>query len=443
MSGVTQAVFMNQRSFGTPYFFGRYGTTSANQSNNVYGVTSNASNNTIFAGVEGLYQSNGTPIGNQFATVINLTAAKETAFNKKYSQTGNDIYIYKVQTDSSGNICLSGEHFASPTSRGLVTKLDSSGVLQWSRRLGASAGIASNIGVGTDSSGNVYISGYGKTNASSGVYYFYVAKYDSSGTIQWQRKLEQGTGNNICQGFFVDSSGNSYLTGYSTQSGTTYGIVAKYNSSGTIQWQRRFISSSMAFSSGSAITADSSGNVYVVGNASGSIIIKYNSSGTIQWQRTVTNLTPNMIAVDSSGNVYTGGEGTNYQGLIFKYNSSGTLQWQRVINATLSGQNQKYWWNINVDSNGNLGVAGITGQGAGGISNNLGMLAKFPNDGTFTGTYTVGGTAYTISVSTETDSAGSVTDSSASLTDASGVFTDDSTTLTEATNTTPIALVNI
>lgn len=77
MSGVTQAVFMNQRSFGTPYFFGRYGTTSANQSNYVPGVTSNSSNSTIFAGSESIFISGtGTLIGNTVATVLSLTSGR-------------------------------------------------------------------------------------------------------------------------------------------------------------------------------------------------------------------------------------------------------------------------------------------------------------------------------------------------------------------------------
>jgi len=285
----------------------------------------------------------------------------------------------------------------------------------------------------------VYIGGYGKTNTSSGVYYFYVAKYNSSGTIQWQRKLEQGTGNNVNQGFFADSSGNSYLTGYSVQSGTQYGIIAKYNSSGTIQWQRRFNGPSSG--NGSAVTTDSSGNVYVCGSYP-YLILKYNSSGTLQWQR-YFDLGMNGVKTDSSGNIYVCGEGPSYKGIIAKYNSSGTIQWQRQVDATLSGQNMKYWHDISVDPNNNLGVTGITGQGAGGDNNNLGMIAKFPNDGAFTGSYVVGGTTYTISASSSTDSVGSATDSAASLTDSSGVFTDDSTTLTEASNTTPVSLVNL
>ena len=93
-----------------------------------------------------------------------------------------------------------------------------------------------------------------------------IAKYNSSGVIQWQRYLG-GSNRDEGQGIAVDSSGNVYVVGTIISSGGDF-IIAKYNTSG---------SSSMARSLGGSgdhrgfdIAVDSSGNVYVTGYHNGS-----------------------------------------------------------------------------------------------------------------------------------------------------------------------------
>jgi hypothetical protein len=444
----------------SPYFFGRVGVTNANQQNQTRSVNIDGNNSFITAGNEATYPSGGgSPIGNQAATIFKIAAAKTTTFSKKYSQTSVDVQFEKSAVDSSGNIYAVGTQNASSVYRLLLTKVDSSGVLQWSRRLGDSAGLAFGYDVGVDSSGNVYVGGYSQNNTSTDKYALLLAKYNSSGTIQWQKKLYQSVGNNVTQAFSVDSSGNCYIGGYSTQAvgppATTYGFIAKYNSSGTLQWQKQFLDG--GFGNGSVgniagIKVNSSGDIFTIGSmyngsttTSTRFLQKLNSSGTVQWQRSYSDSGLYSVTLDSSSNLYICGEGTvgTYIGHILKYNSSGTIQWQRKIDATLSGQNFKYWWAIDVDANDNLGVAGLTGQGAGGINNNLGMIARYPNDGAFTGTVTVGGIAYTTAVATGTDASYSISLSTASLTSSDAGFTDESVTLTEATITTPVTLVNI
>ena len=456
MSGALQAVFQNLRSFiPIPYFFGRIGDTTVNQYDNTVSVTFDTSNNFITVGDVQLRQANGTPIGNPAGTIYKIDPTKATVFEKKYTQTSIDVIFYASAADSSGNIYAVGYQTASGVSRMLTTKVNSSGVLQWSRRLGIGTGAISGAGVGLDSSGNIYVGGTGQINTATDKYSLIVAKYNSSGTIQWQRKLYQSVGNNVCSGFFADSNGNSYISGYSTQSvgppSTSSGYMAKYNSSGTLQWQKQFTGVAGSFGNLNKATVDSSGNIYIGGSnyvapTNTVFLQKLDSSGNVQWQRSYSTSTIISATVDSSSNVYFCGEsigGSNYRGHIVKYNSSGAIQWQRVIDATLSGQNFKYWRGIGIDPNDQLGVAGITGQAAGGTNNNLGMIARYPNDGAFTGAVTVGGTTYTTTAAAGTDASYSLALSGGTLTDSAAGLTDESVTLTETVITTPISLVNI
>ena len=88
-------------------------------------------------------------------------------------------------------------------------------------------------GIAADSAGNVYIVG---TSLNLAV----VAKYNSSGVVQWQRSLGS-TGTNAGYGIALDSSGNVFVVGHTDAQGAGLIdlILAKYNNSGVIQWQRR------------------------------------------------------------------------------------------------------------------------------------------------------------------------------------------------------------
>lgn len=114
----------------------------------------------------------------------------------------------------------------------------------------------------------------------------------------------------------TDSSNNIYIGGYCYNIGTssTSSFVAKLNSSGSLQWQRYFYYG--ANTTLVDMVLDSSNNVYVISNVlpdtgypSSSqyhtLLIKYNSSGTVQFQRKIKYFYPYQYDVTkNSGSVY-------------------------------------------------------------------------------------------------------------------------------------------
>ena len=190
---------------------------------------------------------------------LSAPVSSESYFAVSFGGTLTDIG-YDIAVDSSGNTYISG-YFegtvdfggGNVTSAGghdiFVLKLNSSGTFQWVNTYG---GTYSDIGedIAVDSSGNTYITGsfyetvnFGGINkTSAGLSDIFALKLDSSSALQWVNNFG-GTSADVGIGIAVDSSGNSYITGYFqntvnfgggnvTSVGSTDIFVLKLNSSG-------------------------------------------------------------------------------------------------------------------------------------------------------------------------------------------------------------------
>lgn len=255
-----------------------------------------------------------------------------------------------------------------------------------------------------DSSDNAYTGGAD----DNGTYKLALAaKFNSSGTLQWDRTLGGGTLDYRFDCICVDGSGNVYGVGeYSNTFFET--ILAKYNSSGTIQWQRKLAKASTNVRYGACAT-DSSGNLYIAGGGAGDgNIAKYNSSGALQWQKALTGADFHGLHITSDDRIFalgerTGGTGTK-DALIVEYNTSGAVQWQNMFGK--SATTIQAW---GAKSSGDALVVALT----------TGVL-RIPNDGTKTGTW--GSYVYQASALSETTS--TYTSSTTSLTDAAVTITE-------------------
>jgi uncharacterized delta-60 repeat protein len=338
---------------------------------------------------------------------------------------------FDVALDSSNNIVVAGttNSDGAGSNDALVAKYNSSGTLQWDKTLGDSGSQAGNS-IAVDSSDNIYIGG--STPFNKGL----LAKYNSSGTLQWDK--EYGSSQTSIQSIAVDSSDNIIAIGYTNADGSGGNdlLIAKFNSSGALSWDKTLGGSGEEYGYGVAV--DSSDNIYISAMTSSdgaggfdALLAKYNSSGTLQWDRTLGDASTDRgldVAIDSSNNVIlVGATGGVPSWLIAKYNSSGTLQWQR----TLGDSETNYANSVTTDSADNIIIGGYRVNG----SDQEAMIVKLPPDGSGTGTY-AGDIVY--ASSSLTDAAAVLTDatavlslSNAGLTSADAVLTDAAAVLTD------------
>ena len=401
----------------------------------------------------------------------------------------DDDEPYGIAVDSEHSVYVTGwsESHGFGGRDAVIAKFDLLGTLQWQRTLGGS-GSDEGRGIAVDSSDNVYITG---VTANAGL----IAKYDKSGSIQWQRSLTGGTTTGYSVA--VDSSDNVYVCGRSTAGSGAPLFIAKYNSSGTIQGHR-FLGN-VSSTHGYSVDVDSSDNVYVFGDTDEAgagdfdmVIAKYNSSLQIQWVRTLGDTVKEEgygCAVDNAGNVYVTGQqntsGTMTSAIVAKYDTSGSIQWQ----LRLSNPNKAaLGYAIAVDNAGSVYVGGHTNNvdsargydmfivklaasnGAitwqrtfgsssferledifvkdncvyactlSGSSAGKYLITKLPADGSLTGTYSVTGGTYVYEASSLIEAYTSLTDtaqdsSTAPLLDAGSSLTHATISLTDQTST--------
>ena len=293
----------------------------------------------------------------------------------KYNYNTEDAKA--IEVDNSGNVYVTG---TSGTDYATV-KYNLSGVQQWASRYngtGNSTDYANSIAV--DGLGNVYVTG-GSIGTGTG-FDFATVKYNSSGVQQWVAR-HNGSGNNLDEAFSVaaDDSGNVYVTGGSTGSGTLNDyLTIKYNSAGVQQWVRSYNGTGNNADFAFRLVLDASGNICVTGWSRGSgtsdddyATVKYNPAGVEQWVRIYQGPGDGFdqatsIASDKSDNIYvTGrslGSGTQNDYATIKYSSTGDSLWVKRYNGTDNSADNAT--SIAVDFSGNVFV---TGQSYGSLTN--------------------------------------------------------------------------
>jgi len=381
--------------------------------------------------------------------------------------SGN-VYLAGYTRSSSGTIIATvGSHqtaYGGGNGDAFLAKFDYFGVRKWGTYYGGSVGDEGRsctcdgngfvylVGSTTSSSAIATPSCFQATLASSGATDGFIVKFNTNGVRQWGTYYGGGAyeqfftcttdlNNNLYVGGMTQSNtsttivtpGAHQTTFTASWTGSSNGLLVKFNSSGVRQWAT-FYGNSNDYIYSSA--TDMSGNLYIVGRteATGTIIatpgshqpnnigsytdgflVKFNANGVRQWGTfyggSVGNDEVRACSTDTLGNVYisgitNGGTGTviatsgshqstigggGVDAFIAKFNSSGVRQWGTFYGGSLD---DAFYSCVN-DAMGNIYLLGVTTStnlnvistaGShqsvfGGGSNNDAFLTKFNSSG--------------------------------------------------------------
>ena len=236
-------------------------------------------------------------------------------------------YSNHNQTDSAGNSYICG-YIVPSNIRGYIAKFNSSGTLQWQRDFYSGTVYDQHNAMSVDSSQNVYVGGIHQIGS---YYKMNIVKYNSSGTVVFQVGRNIGSFNNYTMGCDLNSAETAFVTCgyYNTTSARGNPVIDYWTGIGTttptISWSRYMAGTTDVLSRFESVKFDSAGNVIAVGLMDGTAYVaKFNGSGTIQWQRKVSGLPYNVyftdVEIDSSDNIYCVG-----RSCYVKFDSAGNL----------------------------------------------------------------------------------------------------------------------
>jgi hypothetical protein len=331
-----------------------------------YGISLDNSSNIYITGeyysttTTTLYDADGGTTSN-----ISLQTSTGDSFIAKYNNDGIAQWATLIKgsgTDSGQGITIDNNNNVYATgyynSTGTVSIKDSDG------------GTANNIYLRTPPSGSEAA---------------YLVKYNSDGIAQWAATIEDPSAYET-RGFGIttDSSGNVYITGYYNgnhlgtiynagnqassiklpDNNTSYDIfIVKFNSSGIAQWANKIRGTSDYYDYGYGIVTDSADNVYITGLVDRIVGIQiYNNDMSI----------PPAFEITDPGN-------TGYACILVKYDQYGTPQWAAVIDGT-ANNNGETGFGITVDSYDNIYLTGKYGSTSGATIYNAISSSTFPID---------------------------------------------------------------
>jgi enterochelin esterase-like enzyme len=270
---------------------------------------------------------------------------------------------YGVAVDPAGHVLvtgytkgdLDGSHAGNTTDDVFVVKFDPDGNRQWLRQFGVPALADRGYAVATDSSGNVYVTGYTRGNLAAtnlGDKDVYLAKLDSNGNELWVRQFGSAGED---KGWGVSATADGVRLGgmtsgaMGTAAGALDGWVARYDGGGSQVWLQQF--GTAANEEVWGLTADASGNTYVAAYSAGAfdgplagdkdiVAARFDPAGALTWKDQLgTDLNDKgaAIALDDSGNLYVAGfsdgdlEGHlgKFDAVLVKYAPDTTREWVR------------------------------------------------------------------------------------------------------------------
>jgi len=281
------------------------------------------------------------------AFIVKLTPAGTVEWARILVDGFNDAAYSIVQTIDGGyaTVISPGEGGFSPD-RMIIVKLNNMGILQWSKRIGGFS-YARSIKQTADKG---YVVAGGTEDPVNFDFNMYVVKLDSNGSLQWAKTVG-GLNDEFAYSIVQTTDGGYAVAGRTASFGNGDKMyVAKLDSSGSLQWTKVF---SAYLDRAYSIVQTTDGGYAVAGytgGGGGMLILKLSTDGSLQWSRvldggSVQNYAYSIIQTTDEGYAAAGYGGiVGTRGMfIVKFDNNGNTCGNTVSH------------NISIDTGGILG----------------------------------------------------------------------------------------
>jgi hypothetical protein len=347
--------------------------------------------------------NNNIYVGSSAGLIMKVDPGGTLTWQKNVNQSGTNVSVQRNQASSSNLIGLVGARSSAGGAGPSIEVLDSDGNIYYSIYYSASNFFNS---IASSDIGSIFFSG----SLASGVGAFFKL---SGTTIVAKKSFAYSSGSLR----FVGGGGSDTAYMGDTLSGVYTGLI-KVSSNISTLW--RSVSASLTRVSQAV---ESNGSVYAVGTTSA--VVKLNATtGAFVWARTLSSSLFTCLAIDSADNIYAGGyDVTNKLGILLKIDNSGNLIWQRSF--VMSPINAAYYTTVASiivnNSNNSICVQLVPSDTGSPVST---VLLSVPNDGSLTGTYTVGGSTLVYANSSKTLASATYTFATSTISFASSTRTE-------------------
>ena len=310
-----------------------------------------------------------------------------------------DDEAYAIAVDAAGNVVVTGASFVSFTKNNfdyVTVKYNPAGAEQWRMSMdGAGNSTDHAVALCLDASGNAVVTGYSANNSN---YDYVTVKYLASGPELWKKVMNNtsANSNDVALAMACDAGGNVHVTGRSSNGSNFDYLTVKYSASGGEQWRTSMPVTPNVTRAAFAVAVDSGGNVVVTGSELDTIVdpgvtnpvhrtVKYDVNGGEQWRVALNGSGTGVdiftaLTTDSTGNIYTTGfadNAGNNELLVVKYaQGGGAPVWQTFVGGVGSASSAVLMA-IKVDAAGNVVVAGSRNNG---LDNDF-LVVKFNSSG--------------------------------------------------------------
>ncbi len=228
-------------------------------------------------------------------------------WTKMMGTDGERTEAFGIAIDRSGYIYITGftsgrlfKHTHATHYELFIQKYNANGVLKWSRQMGLAGRDTFGQAITEDHFGNIYITGYMAVDSTPLKAETFIQKYNSKGVLLGTRQMGVEGGRTQGLGIATDASGNVFLTGITSVS--LYGqsqigkldlFVQKYSPKGALKWAKQMgVEGKETIVEG--ITANRLGDIFITGYTYGGLagniltgksdlfIQKYNTNGVLQ-----------------------------------------------------------------------------------------------------------------------------------------------------------------